>query len=64
MGEWVRDHSQRWMTPGGTPLYVCSECLKGSHLYGIEFFRKVDICPDCGSKNTYTDKIWDGKEIN
>ena len=62
-GEWVRDHSQRWVTPGGDPVWVCSECHKGQHVHGIETPRGRDTCPDCGSKNVYVYKIWDGRQI-
>ena len=62
MNEWLRDHSQRWVTPGGDPVWVCGNCFKGQHCYGIES-RPRGVCPDCGSKNEYGNKIWDGKEI-
>ena len=44
-------------TPGGDPVWMCSECGKGMHVYGIEHGSYVsDIadhqwvaCPNCGA---------------
>ena len=60
MGEWWLDHSEHWSTPGGDPVYICSVCKEGSHVYGVEHRRQYDECPDCGSKNVYTDIKWYG----
>lgn len=34
-GTWVKARGS-WCTPGGDPLWECSECGKGRHVYGIE----------------------------
>lgn len=41
------------MTPGGTPMYVCANCGKSEHLYGVEFPRRKVLCKECGSLNFY-----------
>lgn len=33
-GHWVKVSG--YITPGGDPLWKCSECGKGLHLYGVE----------------------------
>lgn len=45
------------ITPGGEPLYVCSNCGQGEHLYGVENPKKMRYCRDCGSKNMYPGEI-------
>lgn len=51
---WVIDHSQDWITPGGDPVWVCSNCGGGLHVYGIESYNKaLDTCPNCGRKMMY-----------
>lgn len=53
---WVRVHG--YCTPGGDPVWACSECGKGVHVYGIEHGTYgADIadgqwvsCPNCGAK--------------
>ena len=55
-GKWVKDH-RGWCTPGGDPVWVCSECGKGTHVYGIEHGTYgSDVaddqwvaCPNCGA---------------
>ena len=52
-GHWVRVHG--FCTPGGDPVWACSECGKGIHAYGIEHGTYgADIsdgqwkaCPNC-----------------
>lgn len=51
--EWIRDISHNWGTPGGDPLWICSNCGGGRHLYGIEYNIPLDICPDCYKKMEY-----------
>ena len=51
-GRWIKIGGI--LTPGGDPCYKCSNCGGGEHLNGIEFPQHLDICPDCGSKNTYS----------
>ena len=54
-GRWVRVHG--YCTPGGDPVWACSECGKGEHVYGIEHGTYgADIadgqwvsCPNCGA---------------
>lgn len=56
-GRWVKAKG-RWCTPGGDPVWECSECGKGRHVYGIEHGTYgSDIadgqwvsCPNCGAK--------------
>lgn len=46
-----------YCTPGGDPVWCCSECGKGQHVYGIEYSSySGDIsdgqwvsCPNCGA---------------
>jgi len=55
-GKWVRT-IKRYATPGGDPVWECSECGKGTHTYGIEYSSySSDIsdgqwvsCPNCGA---------------
>ena len=55
-GRWVIVHG--YFTPGGDPVWACSECGKGMHVYGIEHGSYgADIadgqwvaCPNCGTK--------------
>lgn len=54
-GEWIKVHGH--VTPGGDPVWKCSECGKGVHVYGIENGTYgADIsdgqwvsCPNCGA---------------
>lgn len=55
-GRWVKVSG--YVTPGGDPVWKCSECGKGVHVYGIEHGTYgADIadgqwisCPNCGAK--------------
>lgn len=55
-GKWVKARGS-WCTPGGDPVWECSECGKGIHTYGIEHGSYgTDIadhqwvaCPNCGA---------------
>ena len=55
-GEWVKARGS-WFTPGGDPVWECSLCGKGRHVYGIEHGTYgADIadgqwvsCPNCGA---------------
>ena len=55
-GRWV--HVYGYATPGGDPVWRCSECGKGEHIYGIEHGTYgADIadhqwvaCPNCGAR--------------
>lgn len=54
-GKWVEIHG--YVTPGGDPVWGCSECGKGIHVYGIEHTTYgADVsdgqwlaCPNCGA---------------
>ena len=54
-GEWINVGG--FITPGGDPVWKCSECGKGRHVYGIEHASYgSDIsdgqwvaCPNCGA---------------
>ena len=53
-GKWIRVGG--YVTPGGDPVWRCSECGKGKHVWGIEHNSYgADIadhqwlaCPNCG----------------
>lgn len=55
-GRWIEVHG--FCTPGGDPVWACSECGKGIHVYGIEHGTYgADVsdgqwkaCPNCGAK--------------
>ena len=55
-GEWIEARGS-WCTPGGDPVWECSECGKGRHIYGIEHGTYgSDVadgqwvaCPNCGA---------------
>ena len=54
-GRWIKVGG--FYTPGGDPVWECSECGKGRHVYGIEHGTYgADIsdgqwvaCPNCGA---------------
>lgn len=54
-GHWVEVSG--YATPGGDPVWACSECRKGLHTYGIEHGsygsdiadRQWVSCPNCGA---------------
>ena len=52
IGHWVKVRG--YSTPGGDPVWRCSECGKGIHVFGIECYdREVAdsqwvACPNCG----------------
>lgn len=56
-GRWVKARGS-WFTPGGDPVWECSECGKGMHVYGVEHGSYgSDVadgqwvaCPNCGAK--------------
>ena len=62
--EFVKRKKGKWVsvggyaTPGGDPVWVCSECGKGLHVYGIEhgtYGKDVAdgqwvACPNCGAR--------------
>ena len=54
-GEWIKVTG--YATPGGDPVWECSRCGKGRHVYGIEApSYQGDVsnhqwiaCPNCGA---------------
>ena len=56
-GRWIKAKGS-WVTPGGDPVWECSECGKGRHVYGIEHgtygsdvaAHQWVACPNCGAK--------------
>lgn len=54
-GKWVEVGG--FATPGGDPVWCCSECLKGRHVWGIEHStyggdiadNQWVACPNCGA---------------
>ena len=54
-GKWIEVHG--FCTPGGDPVWACSECGKGVHVYGIEHGSygsdvsdgQWKACPNCGA---------------
>ena len=55
-GRWVKARGI-WCTPGGDPVWECSVCGNGRHVYGIEHGSYgADVadgqwvaCPNCGA---------------
>lgn len=55
-GKWIKVSG--YATPSGDPVWCCSECGKGVHVYGIEHKSYgADIadhqwvaCPNCGTR--------------
>ena len=55
-GKWIKVGG--FYTPGGDPVWECSECGKGRHVYGVEHGTYgADIsdgqwvaCPNCGAR--------------
>lgn len=57
VGKWVEpEDSNDYVTPGGTPFYVCSFCGGTGHLHGVEYPRRKLICDNCGAVNSYPDE--------
>ena len=56
LGKWVKARGS-WITPGGDPVWECSECGKGRHVYGVEHCSygacvsdgQWVSCPNCGA---------------
>lgn len=51
-GRWKKLEGN-YMTPGGTPCYVCGKCGGSAHLYGVEFSKRKILCDGCGRVNIY-----------
>ena len=52
IGRW-KQHKGDFVTPGGTPYYVCGACDGSGHLHGCEYPRRKVICDTCGRINIY-----------
>lgn len=52
LGRW-RELKGDFMTPGGTPCYVCGKCKGSDHLHGVEYPKRKLICDQCGRVNIY-----------
>lgn len=50
-GRWRQMHG--FITPGGTPLFVCDRCGGSEHLHGVEYPKRKMVCDQCGSINVY-----------
>lgn len=61
IGKWIQtEDSHDYVTPGGTPYYVCSLCGGTGHLHGAEFSKRKLFCDNCGAINSYPwEKIYD-----
>ena len=51
-GKW-KELEGGYVTPGGTPIYVCAACGGSEHLHGVEYPRRKMVCDQCGSVNSY-----------
>ena len=52
IGKWQKKPGI-YMSPGGTPAYICGSCGGSEHLHGVEFPRRKVICDNCGRVNIY-----------
>lgn len=52
IGKW-KEKQGIYMSPGGTPAYICGSCGGSEHLHGVEFPRRKVICDNCGRVNIY-----------
>lgn len=55
MGRWKQLKGD-FLTPGGTPYWVCGGCGGSGHLHGVEYVKRKIICDNCGRINIYP---WD-----
>ena len=52
-GKWV-ESKEKYATPGGDPVWVCSVCGGDTHVAGIETaYNEHHVCKNCGSYNKY-----------
>ena len=52
IGRWKHVEGD-FLTPGGTPYYVCGACGESGHLHGVEYPKRKVICDNCGRINIY-----------
>lgn len=52
IGRWQKA-TGNYLTPGGTPYFVCGKCGGSGHLYGVEYSRRKVLCDNCGRVNIY-----------
>ena len=52
LGRWTKKTGD-FVTPGGTPVYVCAQCGGSEHLYGVEYPKRKVFCDQCGYINFY-----------
>lgn len=52
IGRWKKVQGS-YLSPGGTPAYVCGACGQGAHLYGVEYPKRMVVCDGCGRVNIY-----------
>ncbi len=52
ISRWVKVTGD-FLTPGGTPYFVCGRCGGSGHLYGVEYTKRKILCDDCGCVNIY-----------
>lgn len=64
IGRWVQVQGG-YMSPGGTPLYVCENCGGSEHLHGTEYPKRMAYCKECGQVNFYPwEKLYNEDEDN
>ena len=52
IGRWVEEKGD-FLTPGGTPYYICAKCGQNGHLHGCEYPRRKVFCETCETANLY-----------
>lgn len=52
IGRW-KQLQGTFLTPGGTPYFVCGKCGGSDHLHGVEYPRRKILCDKCGRINIY-----------
>jgi len=51
-GKWKKLDGN-YLSPGGTPAFVCGNCGGSQHLHGVEYGRRKIVCFECGNINIY-----------
>lgn len=52
IGRW-KEVPGPYVSPGGTPVFMCGNCGESEHLYGAEHPSRKVICDNCGRANIY-----------